>query len=148
ERFRGPLLDRISRRATDPEDATYVLQKLAARLPPGAYRENYAELDALLATREGRVRFAALIPRVADRGTGAIPRLLAIMRESSESENPGSNRAARGGRKRRNDDNWRSGGVAAAALQGLCMLGRDAAPALPELRRIEADGILPPNMRG
>ena len=28
------------------------------------------------------------------------------------------------------------------------MLGRDAAPALPELRRIEADGILPPNMRG
>jgi hypothetical protein len=134
ERFRGPLLARLSRLPAEQRDATYTLQQIAGRLPPGAYRDDYAVLDALLATREGLLRFPALIPRLVDRGNAVVPRLLAIMREF------------RGGSLKA-DDHWRSGGVAAAALQGLCMLGPDAAAALPELRQIAAQGVIPPNMQ-
>jgi hypothetical protein len=134
ERFRGPLLARLSRVPVEQRSVTYALQEIAGELPPGAYSNDYAELDGLLATREGLLRFPAFIPRLADRGNAVVPRLLSIMREF-----PGGSLEA--------DKNWRPGGVAAGALQGLCMLGLDAASALPELRQIAAQGIVAPNMQ-
>jgi len=125
-RFREPLLARLSRLPPEALDTTHTLQEIAGRLAAGAYRDDYAALDELLATHEGQLRFPALIPRLADRGNAVVPRLVAIIKESPDVVN------------------WRSGGIAAAAMEGLCMLGPEAKAALPELRQIASEDVIPP----
>jgi hypothetical protein len=88
-------------------------------------------VERLLALVDGRRMAPALVLRLADRGPVEAGRLARFIHEGyvNPSNGPG-----------RGDD-------VTAALKGLCRLGSSADTALPRLRRLAAERVVPPRMQ-
>jgi hypothetical protein len=134
--LRDPALERLVQMTKaddfDQKSEGYrSLMQIAGRMPNGAYAAPNENYDELMADPAIRRRSPDLIKRLADRGPAATEQLLSIVREVWS-----SSKSSDGDRGKGNYD------AAYAALDGLCRLGGDAAPALPVLRKMVVDGSI------
>ena len=91
--------------------------------------------ETLLADRERRGILGGLIVRLSDQGSTAVPRLVAMLRDSQQAI-----KDHRAQRKSGPAPHWAQS-TASAAKNALRRLGREGAAALPEIERMVADGL-------
>lgn len=139
--LRDPLVARLLVVRLDGEgrDKLYGLDSIFSRQPDGAFATLTKGEEALLSDRERRGILGNLIVRLSDQGAAAVPRLLAMLRESLEVE-----AELRSQRKRGYTPKWVETTIH-SCHRALRWLGPEAAPALPEIERMIAEGLYRPH---
>jgi hypothetical protein len=117
-RLRKPIAVRLLEASTD-DRLRGTLNTLVRNMPPGTYAELLPEEKALLADRTLRLRSSALVARLADQGSRAVPLLLDLLNEDVRVQ-PWAKRQ------------W----ILADIRRAFSRLGRDAASALPTVERL------------
>ncbi|MBB5686038.1 hypothetical protein [Sphingobium boeckii] len=129
----------IGRRLLTADPMGPWMKTLAAQyesMPTGTFLTGTADEAALLADPERRLYAGGLIVRQSDRGAAAVPMLVVILRTHLE-------RRAAPDRERGNTDDLLP---IDSARRALCLLGPDARTALPEVRDLQREGLLTPQM--
>lgn len=116
--LRHPIAVRLLAASTD-DRLRNTLNTLVRNMPAGTYAELLPEEKALLADRELRLRSSALVARLADQGSAAVPLLLDLLNEDVR---------VKSWAKRQ----W----ILADIRRAFSRLGRDAAGALPTVERL------------
>ena len=117
-RLRRPIAVRLLEDSTD-DRLRITLNTLVRHMPPGTYAELLPEEKALLADRALRLRSSALVARLSDQGSRAVPMLLNLLNEDVRVQ-PWAKRQ------------W----ILADIRRSFSRLGRDAAPALPTVEQL------------
>ena len=117
-RLRKPIAVRLLEPSTG-DRLRSTLNTLVRNMPPGTYAELLPEEKALLADPTLRLRSSALVARLSDQGTRAVPLLLHLLEEDVRVQ-PWAKRQ------------W----ILADIRRAFSRLGRDAAPALPTVERL------------
>ncbi|HEY8592617.1 MAG TPA: hypothetical protein VIL42_07105 [Sphingomicrobium sp.] len=131
--LRAPMIERIASTDLTASDRPRDIGRVIASLPPGTFASLTDPEKAILADPARRVLAAGLISRQADRGPAAVPLLLDILkyhlreiaRERAESAGASDNMIP-----------------VDRVRMALCLMGPEAASALPAIERLAAEGLV------
>lgn len=135
--FRDAMVARIAESTPEESGDAGTLSHHLDRMPPGSFATLTPTEDALLDDPIQRVRAGGLITRLADQGSAAVPRLLALLDAHLPLVDSGRTGAERRVARATHEP------VVTAVQDALGRLGPDAASARHRIEQLSTDGSVP-----